>query len=238
MTLILRKCWKDGSSRNGFKYGQVGEKVVCPDWNPEPKCGNGLHGLKEGNGDWELLEGHDWLVIEVRGKIVDIDEDKCKFRTGKILFRGKKSELANSEFPNKLKLNENAAYNWAYYIGNQDIMINKIESEQYAHEWACHIGNKEEMKKKIKTSEWAYKWAIDIGNRDEMVEKINLEYYVHKFAVNIGYRDKLINKITESECAYYWARDIGNEDIMKPKVKELYWIDRWNFIFPRNKIER
>ena len=56
MTLVLRMCKSDGSSSNGFFYGQVGDRVVCPDWDPIPECGNGLHGLKDGNGDWGLLE--------------------------------------------------------------------------------------------------------------------------------------------------------------------------------------
>ena len=37
--------------------------MTCPDWHPKSECGNGLHGLKEGNGDWSLLDGNDWLII-------------------------------------------------------------------------------------------------------------------------------------------------------------------------------
>ena len=42
MTLVLRMCKSDGSSTNGFKYGQIGDRVKCPDWNSKKKCGNGL----------------------------------------------------------------------------------------------------------------------------------------------------------------------------------------------------
>ena len=55
MSLILRKCQKNGLSSNNFYYGKVGDIVTAPDWNPIPECGNGLHGLLEGNGEWLLL---------------------------------------------------------------------------------------------------------------------------------------------------------------------------------------
>ena len=131
MTLILRKCWKDGSSSNNFYYGKVGERVTCPDWSSQSICGNGLHGLKEGNGDWELLVGDDWLVIEADDQIVDIDNDKSKFNTGIILFRGTREQLARSEYKFKFKLNEKSAYEWAKYIGNRKEMLKKINRCKY-----------------------------------------------------------------------------------------------------------
>ena len=239
MTLVLRKCWKDGSSRNGFEYGQVGERVYAPDWRPNPYCGNGLHGLKEGNGDWGLLEGDDWLIIDADDQIVDIDEYKCKFNTGVILFRGTQKQLANSEFPKKLKLNEEPAYEWALYIGNKNIMSKKIRSEEYAYLWARDVRtNKNLMINKIKSDEYAYKWAKYIGDRDVMIKKIKSEEYAYIWAHDIGNRDIMINRITSSEYAYYWAKNIGNHDVMKSKITKKNWIETWNFYFPNNKIER
>ena len=284
MTLILRKCKSDGSSRNRFKYGKTGERVTCPDWDPKPECGHGLHGLKEGNGDWELLEGHDWLIIDADDQIVDIDEEKCKFNTGVILFRGTAEELANSEYPNKLNLNSQSAYQWARhignhdimmhkitesedaycwakYIGNYDIMINKITNSGHAYEWAVTIGNEDIMINKIIDSECAYKWAKNIGDKDIMINKITDSYWAFCWAMDIGDKDVMINKITDSpiafywafyigdrdiminkidnsESAFWWAKDFGNQDIMKEKVIEERWIQRWNFVFPDNRIER
>ena len=236
MTLILRKCNYDGSSRNGFKYGQVGDRVTCPDWNPLPYCGNGLHGLKEGNGNWTLLDGIDWLIIDADDQIVDIDESKCKFNTGIILFRGTSEELSKSEFPNKLNLNSNAAYYWARDIGNHDIMISKIKNSYYAYFWAKDIGNHDVMISKINDSYWAYQWALNIGNHDVMMHKITDSYYAYCWASGIGNHDVMINKINNSFDAYCWAKNIGNHDIMKTKITDDSLKERWNRDFPYNQI--
>jgi hypothetical protein len=42
--LMIRTCNPDGTSYNGFQWPKSGP-VMCPDWNMEAKCGNGLHGL-------------------------------------------------------------------------------------------------------------------------------------------------------------------------------------------------
>lgn len=59
MTLVLRKCQLNGHSSRNFFYGQVGERVNCPDWDASPYCGNGLHGLKEG----KRLDRHKLLIF-------------------------------------------------------------------------------------------------------------------------------------------------------------------------------
>lgn len=44
--LVLRTVNADGTSYNGFQWPlEVGAVAECPDWDPAPKCGNGLHGL-------------------------------------------------------------------------------------------------------------------------------------------------------------------------------------------------
>jgi len=144
MTLVLRMCKSDGSSTNGFKYGQIGDRVKCPDWNSKKKCGNGLHALKEGNGDWGLLNGNDWLIIDADDQIVDIDEEKCKFNTGIILFRGTADDLSKSEFPKKLKLNQKSAYEWSEFIGNKEIMIDKIFDEYLLTNFLFNLEYEEE----------------------------------------------------------------------------------------------
>ena len=192
MPLILRKCSYDGYSSRNFYYGKTGEIVTAPDWNPIPYCGNGLHGLLEGNGAWSLLEGDEWLVIEANEEdIVNIDDNKCKFSTGKIVFRGTDTELANSEFPHKFNLDENSAYHWAYFIGNRDIMINKIYS-----------------------SKWAYWWARYIGNRDVMIEKIKLESYAYEWAINIGDRDIMKSTIVSKHMIGYWNMSFGLDNMI------------------------
>ena len=237
MPLILRKCNYNGYSSRNFYYGNAGDIATCPDWNPKPECGNGLHGLKEGNGNWALLEGDDWLIIEANDEdVVNIDKDKCKFRTGKILFRGTAEDLSKSEFPAKLNLNSKCAYNWAFYIGNEDVMMHKITDSEWAYHWALNIGNHDIMMHKITESEFAYYWASNIGNKDIMMHKINHSQHAYYWAVNIGNHDVMINKITDPGWAFYWAKCIGNADIMKPKVIDPEYINRWNVIFPENPI--
>ena len=177
MPLILRKCQENGLSRNNFYYGNVGETVTAPDWNPEPVCGNGLHGLLEGNGNWNLLEGTNWLIIEANESdivnIVNIDDHKCKFHTGKMLFRGSKEQLANSEFPAKFNnLSSYAAYHWAINIGNHDIMMHKITDPDYAYYWALNIGNHDVMKPKVTNPYYIRFW-----NQSFPDNKISTESY-------------------------------------------------------------
>ena len=237
MALILRKCQENGFSSNNFYYGKAGEIATAPDWDPKPECGNGLHGLLEGNGNWSLLVGFSWLVIEAKTEdIVEIDDQKCKFRTGKILFHGSTEELRNSEFPRMFNnLNSSAAYNWARSIGNNDIMMHKITDSEYALYWGTNIGNKDVMVQKI-NSEYAYLWARNVGNRDVMMDKINNSYDAYYWAVNIGNHDVMMHKITDSYWAYQWALDIGNHDVMKSKVTNPKHISCWNVSFPNNKI--
>ena len=80
---VLRTCNADGTSRNGFQWPLTeGAVVECPDWSPVAECGNGLHGLAEGEGDWGLLN---WepdavaLVLEVDESVVVEIGAKVKF---------------------------------------------------------------------------------------------------------------------------------------------------------------
>jgi hypothetical protein len=171
MVLILRKCKKDGSARNGFVYGKTGDTVTAPDWDPKPECGNGLHGLKQGNGDWNLLEGDDWLVIEADEKdIVDIDNEKCKFRTGKILYRGDKEGL--HQYASVMATDSVPAFYWATYIGDRDIMIDRVTESEYAFHWALNIGDREIMRDRVTESQWAFWWSRQIGDREIMLDRV------------------------------------------------------------------
>jgi len=75
-------------------------RVECPDWNPEPKCGGGFHGLEFGEGSWSLLNeddtpGEEWRVVRVEQadlvRLSDNDAVKVKFRTGEIVYCGNKA---------------------------------------------------------------------------------------------------------------------------------------------------
>ena len=89
-TLILRTSRPDGTSRNGFQWPTSGP-VTCPDWDPAPTCGNGLHGLPWGEGDAHLLDWATdalWQVVEVpTADLVDLD-GKVKFPAGAVVHTG------------------------------------------------------------------------------------------------------------------------------------------------------
>jgi len=99
--LILRRIPKsrvtDGSGKGkSFTWPTgVGSVVECPDWNPEPKCGGGLHGWPCGFGlgegcDYDIIDDI-WLVIGAKPEDVVGELDggaKCKFRRGTIRLEG------------------------------------------------------------------------------------------------------------------------------------------------------
>jgi hypothetical protein len=86
--LLLRTCTAEMHGTNSkskhFTWPKSGH-VACPDWNPRPCCGGGLHGLLWGEGKADLLLWEDsavWIVFEADAdKVVEITEDgggKCK----------------------------------------------------------------------------------------------------------------------------------------------------------------
>ena len=89
---MLRTCAADMTAHGGFPWPEIGP-VAAPDWNPEPICGGGLHGLLDGCGDALLLcwdADARWLVVEV-DEWVAIDDAKVKAPAGRVVFCGAKS---------------------------------------------------------------------------------------------------------------------------------------------------
>jgi len=93
--IFLRSTNLDGSSSRGFVWPrEVGAIVEAPDWNPEPVCGYGLHGIKSGLGDWGLMTSPGdpsalWWVLGARSdESVSINEEKIKVRRCKVLYFG------------------------------------------------------------------------------------------------------------------------------------------------------
>jgi hypothetical protein len=107
--LILRTCSADGTSTNGFRWPKDGP-VEAPDWNPEPVCGGGLHGLLWGAGDSSLLdwaEDAKWLVVEVEAdEIVDLG-GKVKFPRGEVVYCGDRAgagKIVSAKAPPGMKV--------------------------------------------------------------------------------------------------------------------------------------
>ena len=91
VTYVLRSNKASMVSHSGFVWPESGP-VECPDWKPEARCGNGLHGLLMGEGDSSLLTWDDdakWLVVAVDpAEVVKIDAAKVKFPRGEVVFCG------------------------------------------------------------------------------------------------------------------------------------------------------
>jgi hypothetical protein len=90
VTYMLRTCRKDMRAYNGFVWPESGP-VSAPDWNPEPVCGGGLHGLLMGIGNISHLSWDSnakWFVVEVdSGSVVDLD-GKVKVPSGNVVYCG------------------------------------------------------------------------------------------------------------------------------------------------------
>ena len=192
----LRKIRKDGKNDyNDFVWPlEVGAEVEAPDWNPELL----MCSLPRVTGSWDLLYGDCWGVFEIEEKdIILINNYIWKVRKCKIVFLSENPEGMLQFFDHE-KFDSETAYNWAYHIGNQDIMIDKIVESEWACRWAVNIGNKDIMINRITESRWAYFWARRLGDRDIMIDRI-----------------------TDSTMAFLWTKFIGDKDIMIKKFPEM-----------------
>jgi hypothetical protein len=97
-TYVLRTVKANLTAYNGFVWPRSGP-VSCPDWDPKPECGNGLHGLAMGEGDYSLLSSKPnalWMVVRVRtSELVKIDNDKVKFPRGTVIYCGDRLGATN-----------------------------------------------------------------------------------------------------------------------------------------------
>ena len=127
----LRKVNKDLQHYDFTWPDQVGSIAKCPDWNPQPECGGGLHFLPEAVGDYDLLSGHYWVVVEYDDtKAVAIDLDKAKVEECKIVYFSE-DPSGLLEFFDANKLDSEHAYHWARDIGNHDVMIDRVTDSQW-----------------------------------------------------------------------------------------------------------
>lgn len=87
--LVLRTVRADMTSHGGFVWPESG-RVEAPDWDPTAECGNGLHGLLDGQGVAALLDWSSdarWLVVRPEGETVDLS-GKVKFAAGTVEYCG------------------------------------------------------------------------------------------------------------------------------------------------------
>ena len=87
----LRTCNADMTAHGGFKWKKRG-KMVCPDWNPTKKCGNGFHAALWGEGDGSLFcwdSDAVWQVLRIDSKPIDLG-GKIKFGECYVIYSGDK----------------------------------------------------------------------------------------------------------------------------------------------------
>ncbi len=93
--LALKTVSADMTAQYGFLWPEKGA-VVCEDWNPEPKCGGGLHSFLWGQGGSLLStdESAKWLVLEIEDYVDLHAEHNFKIKSPKayVVFCGKKDE--------------------------------------------------------------------------------------------------------------------------------------------------
>jgi len=86
----LRTCNADMSAYNGFVWPESG-MINAPDWKATTNCGNGLHALLWGAGDYSHLSTKadaKWLVVAIdEATLIDLD-GKVKFPRCEVVFCG------------------------------------------------------------------------------------------------------------------------------------------------------
>jgi len=75
----LRTSKMDGTSHGGYQWPDSGW-AEAPDWNLRPECGGGLHFLKNGAGDADLLI---WNADSLWQAVISFEDETVDIRTGK-----------------------------------------------------------------------------------------------------------------------------------------------------------
>ena len=132
--LVLKAVNSALQSHGGFQWPNSGY-VKCDDWDPTDRCGGGLHGWANGEGDYIHHEHRHWLVVEVPDEtVVVITEDgggKVKFPAGNVVYSGTQSG-AVSYLINKKALTINSNPAWACFSPSQCATLAKNCSDRAA----------------------------------------------------------------------------------------------------------
>jgi hypothetical protein len=104
--LAIRTCNKDMTAYGGFKWAESGQ-VSAPDWSANAVCGQGLHALLDGFGNYSHLSNDidaKWLVVEVdRASCVDLG-GKVKFPSCEVVYCGNMADAMTRISNHQVKL--------------------------------------------------------------------------------------------------------------------------------------
>ena len=156
----LRKIAKDGRDNNFIWPLEIGAEVEAPFWNREPPTWHrGIGCLLNAKGMFgvpNIMGGEYWAVLEFDEKdIIFTGNLDCKVQRCKIVFLSENPE-GLLQFFDWNNFDSDTAYQWAYHIGNRDIMIGKILKPEWVYFWALNIGNKDIMATRIKKGQPYY----------------------------------------------------------------------------------
>lgn len=132
-SLVLRTCAIDMTSSHGFIWPDVGGIAEAQDWDPNPQCGNGLHGWLYGQGDSDCRHGKDecfvlpepakWMVLEVATTdIVDLG-GKCKFPRCKVLFAGERKAATDYLIAHDARARNRAVIGADEFVGDDQLAL-------------------------------------------------------------------------------------------------------------------
>jgi hypothetical protein len=129
------------------------------------------------------------LAIKLFGhldpKLPDIiaDETNC-FST--ILEHLSKYRKEVIEIIKDIEIPSQWAYKWAIWVGDHDIMRDRVTESLWAYKWARYIGDKDVMIDRVVESQWAYHWALRISDEDVMIARVMDEFWINEWKENIG----------------------------------------------------
>ena len=155
--------------------------------------------LPEARGNWSVLVGDRWAVVEFDENDMVLFKDKrgeiekCGIKKCKLIWFSKSHGNLLDYFDYK-NFDSKTAYQWAVNIGDQYVMIDRITESEWAYKWAIYFGDDDIMIDRITDSEWAFKWARDIGNKDIMIDRITEPEWSSHWIAIIGDMEKMIEK--------------------------------------------
>lgn len=250
MAYGLRKINKDFTHHDFQWPSEVGAIAKCPDWNPEPRCGGGLHFLPNAQGSWILLDGHYWCVIEYdeekavhmygkskveECKIVHLSEDASDllgffnhkiFNDDEVLGWIEACSIQDYILPLRELLTPALAYAWARKFGPDEYLKSvAIKSQHYLVEWAKRFGDRS-LVKYVKSGYAAVSWVKHINKSDAatLLYLASDSFTALRMAQAApDYSEHLIHLI-DSGHAVSWAICIGDHEIMIERIEESHFL--------------
>jgi len=59
------------------------------------------------------------------------------------------------------------AHYWALYIGNRELMRDRVTDPEWAFYWACNIGDQDVMRARVTEPKWKLEWGCWLGREND-----------------------------------------------------------------------